>query len=257
MTKIFNSPSNDSEMEHAARQARKNFKFFWREMTWEYRRIIPAMGIASVKIRFDEGDTTEYLWANVFNFDGINLYIEVLNTPNELKKIKANDQLTVPFEQLYDWLYSLDDEIFGGFTVNLMRKRMSSPERASHDGAWGLNFGDPNKIDLVPLEWLREKKKRIFGKPSYKDPNEVEHPMALNMVQGFKEGKFGKEVLEYVDDLGKTTLHDMALGGAAEMTIYLLNQGMDKTVKDNNGNTPLFLSNKMGWGNVSKVLEEY
>jgi uncharacterized protein YegJ (DUF2314 family) len=255
MSKVFQSPSNDSAMENVAKEARSNFKFFWREMTWEFRRIVPAMEIACVKVRFTEGETTEYLWANVLNFDGNNLSIEILNSPNNLKEINANDEVTIPLEQLYDWLYGLSGEVFGGYTINLMRSRMSMQERKSHDGAWGLNFGDPKVVEVVPKEWLLAGKKGVLKKAEYQEPNDVEHPMALNMVQGFKEGKFGEEVMSYVDDYGKTTLHDMALGGAAQMVEYLLSKGMDKNITDKNGNTPLSLSNKIGWENVSRILE--
>ena len=46
---VFEANSNDPGMKRAVATARKTFRFFWREMTWEYRRIIPALDLAAIK----------------------------------------------------------------------------------------------------------------------------------------------------------------------------------------------------------------
>ena len=47
-------------------------------------------------------------------------------------------------------MYAISGEVFGAYTVNLMRSRMGRQERQEHDSAWGLNFGDPTKIRVAP-----------------------------------------------------------------------------------------------------------
>ena len=51
---IFPSPSDDSEMDQAALKARDTFRYFWREMAWEQRRIVPALELAAVKAGFSD-----------------------------------------------------------------------------------------------------------------------------------------------------------------------------------------------------------
>ncbi|TGO03042.1 hypothetical protein PN36_13745 [Candidatus Thiomargarita nelsonii] len=58
--------SNDPEMLAASEKARKTFGYFWRELSWDYRRIVSALDVAFIKIAFSERDAkgVEHLWIN-------------------------------------------------------------------------------------------------------------------------------------------------------------------------------------------------
>ena len=47
---IFFSQSEDIEMEKASINARKSFKILWRELSWEIRRVIPAIDPKKLQI---------------------------------------------------------------------------------------------------------------------------------------------------------------------------------------------------------------
>jgi uncharacterized protein YegJ (DUF2314 family) len=55
---------NDSESASTGALARTTFRLFWREMSWEHRRIIPAYGIACVKVAFEQQRIVEHMWVN-------------------------------------------------------------------------------------------------------------------------------------------------------------------------------------------------
>ena len=64
----------------------------------------------------------------------------------------------------------MNGRVYGVWTVNLLRSEMDRKERAQHDQAWGLDFGDPVKVEVLPSEWFKPKSsdgflKRIFGGP--------------------------------------------------------------------------------------------
>lgn len=42
----------DPAMAEAVERARRSFRFFWRELSWERRRIIPALDMAAIKLPF-------------------------------------------------------------------------------------------------------------------------------------------------------------------------------------------------------------
>ena len=73
MSQVFYA-KQDEAMNRAIAEARKTFKYFWRELTWEYRRIIPALDLAAVKAAFNDPgapvDHTEHMWVNDVSFDG-------------------------------------------------------------------------------------------------------------------------------------------------------------------------------------------
>ena len=91
----------------------------------------------------------------------------------------------MPLSEITDWMYVISGQAFGGHTVNLMRSRMSAAERKEHDAAWGLDFGDPKKIRVVP-----EPNKGTGFVASWfggKKPVSDEHPMSEAMAPKLKE----------------------------------------------------------------------
>jgi uncharacterized protein YegJ (DUF2314 family) len=104
-SKVFMFDNDDPEMQGAYRRARANFRYFWREMAWERRRIVPAMDLACVKVPFfDEvGDGSakgtpevEHMWISEVNFDGQHVRGVLLNSPNWLKSVKEGDSARLP-----------------------------------------------------------------------------------------------------------------------------------------------------------------
>lgn len=280
---VFLFDSSDPEMMAAHRKARESFRYFWREMAWERRRIVPALALAAVTAPFTDGTTikrdedtpsVEHMWINEVDFDGKNVTGVLLNSPNWLKTVKEGDSATIPLGQISDWMYAISGallgsgkssdapaEVFGAFTVNLMRSRMSRGERRAHDDAWGLDFGDPNQIRLTPYE---AKKKpagflaSLFGKaePPPATATELpEHPMSENAAPSFRE-ELAKnpEMLRASDDRGWTFLHQQALAGSLATVQVLLDAGADVNALTEHGMTPLQLAKSLGWDKVAKLI---
>src|SRR5687768_4780665 len=159
---VFYTPGDDPAMEQASAKARETFRFFWREMAWERRRIIPACDMSAVKAAFADppevrarnpgGLEVEHMWISEVDFDGQQIYGTLLNSPDSLQSFQEGDQVEIPMQQLSDWMYVVSGEVCGGFTVDLMRSRMGKAERAQHDQAWGLDFGEVGIVNVVPPE---------------------------------------------------------------------------------------------------------
>src|SRR5687767_11897777 len=118
-SKVFFFDSSDPEMQRAHEQARANFRYFWREVHWERRRIIPGLDVASVKAPFADGplgggNTTrsdepecEHMWLSDVDFDGREVSGTLLNSPNWLKSVKEGDAVRLPLDQISDWMYAI------------------------------------------------------------------------------------------------------------------------------------------------------
>ena len=233
-------------LEEAYQNARDTFKYFWRELSWEYRRIVPALDMAMVKIAFsdesldDPSQQTEYLWVNDLSFDGTTIYGTVLNQPHWLTNVSEGDVVQVGLDVLTDWIFTINGKVYGAFTINQMRASMSEEERVEHDEMWGLEFGDPHIIELATTE-----------------NEEDEHPMSLNMLESLKETlKTSNEVLEYRDEWGETMLHYEALAGNLAQVVLLLSYKLDATIVNKNGDRAIDLAKKMGWNQIVDVLQE-
>lgn len=275
---VFFSPGDDPEMAEASKKARQTFKYFWREMAWERRRIVPGLEIAAVKASlFDppevreanpEALEVEHMWLIDIDFDGRKLTGTLINTPHSLKTFQEGQQVTIAGKQVGDWMYVCSGEVCGGFTVDLMRSRMNASERKQHDNAWGHDFGDVGVVPLVPSSFLNgktPKKKGLFSKfkkvpqqpQDYAQVAKTEHPMSVNMRESLEQAlQENPEMLEQADDdHGFTFLHQLALAGSWDGVDVCLKNGADVKRKCNNGMNAFDLAKCLAWKRVMARLE--
>jgi uncharacterized protein len=262
-SKVFVGDNSNTEMQHACENARASFRHFWREVHWERRRIVPALDLACVKASFSDGPdarraegtpNAEHMWMSDVDFDGRIVSGVLLNAPNWLKTVKEGDSAHISLGEIGDWMYVISGEVFGAYTVNLLRSRMGRQERQEHDNAWGLKFGDPKTIRVVPepnkgggllKNWFRKL-----------SADTGEHPMSENMATPLREQLANDPTLAFVkSDRGWTFLHQEALAGNAATVKVLLDAGADVNALTGHGMTPLQLAKSLGWDKVAALLE--
>ncbi len=275
---IFNSPNDDAEMEQAAAKARQTFKYFWREMSWEHRRLIPGLDLAAVKASFSDPPEikaknpgaldVEHMWLLEVDFDGKEVQGTLINSPHSLKSIQEGDRVTITGKQLCDWMYVIAGNVYGGFTVDLMRSRMPKGERKQHDEAWGFDFGEVGVVHLVPPEYIGDpplKKKGMFSflggsKSTNQDYAKVaatEHPMSVNMRESFNQTLTDNpDMLHQTDDRGYGFLHQLSLAGSFDGVDICLKHGANPKVAAQNGMTPFALAKCLGWKRVMDRLQQ-
>jgi len=229
---------DDADLAAAVDQARSTFKLFWREMSWEYRRVVPAFGLACVKVAFEEDGVVEHMWVSEVEFDGDTLAGMLLNEPNQIASLHEGDTVGADFgPRVSDWMLANDKQVLGAHTVHAMRKKMRPEERAAHDAAWGLPFGDPESVALPP--------------------SGGDHPMALSMLPALE--KFLKEnpgELTALDENGLGMLHREALAGNSCVVAALLAHGAQVNARTEAGKTPLTLARTLGWPRVEATLAQ-
>ncbi len=268
MAKVTLHKDDDPAIEAAAKRARATFRYFWRELSWEYRRIVPGLDLAVFKVAFtdDEETPAEVMWVNEVDFDGYALQGRLLNQPNWLKSVKEGDRVKVPVKAITDWLYAMEGVAYGGFSVHAIRKKMGKKERQQHDDAWGFNFGNPDKVHLVPASFRQKtesKKKGLFGFGKGTEPEPLadevlqssDHPMAVNMAESLKEFAAKRpDAISEVGDNGLTMLHQMALAGSPIGIKALLECGVDVNAKSKKGHTGLDFAKSLGWKRAYALL---
>jgi uncharacterized protein YegJ (DUF2314 family) len=260
---IFFADGDSPKMIEAFKNAQETFKYFWRELSWEYRRIVPALNVACVKIAFtqningDENPTVEHMWINDIAFDGEQIRGVLINNPDVLTNIQNGDEVAVPLNQISDWLFAIEGaapkglsklfsspqpRAYGGFTIQAMRSEMTNQERKEHDKAWGLDFGDFNEVLLV-----NEQKE--------KTENLIEHPMSKNMKEKLIDFiKQNQDQITYQDEEGFSLLHTETIAGNLTSVQVLLENGADKTMKTNQGKTALDYAKQLNWEHIIPVL---
>jgi uncharacterized protein YegJ (DUF2314 family) len=265
---IFMHDGHDPSMKQACETARQSFKYFWRELSWERRRIVPGLDMSMVKWPFSDGARSdgrpehEQMWVGEVDYDGEMLSGKLLNTPNWLSSVQEGDSVRAPLSHLSDWMMTVNGRAYGGFTVNLIRAKMGGKERKQHDDAWGLDFGDPAE---VRLEIARENKPKIgflsglFGSGK-KNVNLFDdfrdHPMCVNMLSKIEEQLKGNSTIAHTaDGAGWTLLHKEALAGNLGVVRLLVGYGSDVTARTQSGQTASELARGIGWQEIAKYLD--
>ncbi|MCJ8272811.1 MAG: DUF2314 domain-containing protein [Psychrosphaera sp.] len=265
---ILLSQNDDEPMFEAHIKAQQTFKYFWREISWEHRRIVPGLDLAIVKIIFTdedvkEGDpSVEHMWIGDIEFDGQFIKGFLMNSPNWLRNISEGDHVKAKVSQVSDWMFACQGKAYGGYTINLLRSRMSSVELKEHDEAWGMDFGEPDIIDLVYTQGTKKRRLiNLFRQTIEVDPDEVaralvEHPMSINMGDKMAQAlKNMSESIDEPDEEGWTMLQREVVAGNATSVKILLEHGADNNLLNKAGHTPLALAKIMDWPNVIELLK--
>ncbi len=260
---IYSVDGEDDAMKIASENARKSFGFFWRELSWEYRRIVPGLDLSIVKVAFRTNDGKsdsppfEHMWVSDIEFDGETINGVLINEPQWVTSIKTGDPVSVLLSEIGDWMYSISGKVYGAYTVNAMRAKMSKSERKSHDSAWGLDFGEPKDIKVTPYTKVESKSflSKILGKKESSDLSE--HPMSENMAKDIEKAlKENPSLATDADEAGWTMLHRESLAGNFVPVSLLTKYGADPMALTNSGFSSIELARKMNWLKIVNFFEE-
>ncbi len=260
-------------MLEARQHARETFPFFWRELSWEYRRIVRGLDFSAIKLPFAvpnprDGEAPEHMWVGEVEFDGQTVSGVLLNSANAIPGLTAGTPVSEPVSQLDDWMYTSQGVLCGGFTVQAMRAAMAADERKAHDETWGLPFPAPELCNITPYAVDRPEAptgiSRLWKKapPSpglrYEDAlahaRANEHPMSENMRESMANDLQSQPQMAAQLFDGWTLLHKDALGGNVAPVQALLAAGADREARTPQGQTALELARVMGWTRVLEAL---
>jgi uncharacterized protein YegJ (DUF2314 family) len=123
----------DAEMEAAIKQARSTFPGFVAEMPHLMKRV----DYFSIKVPIKTGASTEHIWLDApILRDGL-VTGALGNAPLE-GSLELGDSVSIPIEEISDWMAVVDNELFGGYTVIIARGRMSQVEQEEFDASVGF-----------------------------------------------------------------------------------------------------------------------
>ncbi len=248
MNKLYKNES--PEMILAFDKAISTFKYFWRELYWEYRRIVPALELAYVKCAFiqeNPEDTNqpliEYMWIDQVNFDGSTISGTLLNEPYIIDNVQAGETVRIQFEFIVDWMFLSNGVVHGGFTIQEYRKTLNASDRKEYDEAWGIDFGNPDEILLA------------YDQKNCPE-NLDEHPMCNKMLDQFIDIiNADPKIISEKDEGGNQLLHREVLAGNYLFVREILTVNVNKLIMNNQSMTPLDLAHKMGWSNIVNLLK--
>ncbi len=128
----------DPEMNAAIDRARSTVGAFVERLP-----ALQASG-ASVSIKFPltENGETEHVWVGNPRIDGRNFTGYLASVPVNLPSWSQGDRISVPIEDISDWMALTGGTLYGGFTIHVVHDRMPPGEQRAMAARMGIKFPD-------------------------------------------------------------------------------------------------------------------
>ena len=126
---IMSVATNDAEMNGAMTTARESVQTFLQalESPDESRSYL------SIKVGFHDENGTEFMWLDDIHHNEGTFSGTVANTPETVTSVCFGDQVTIPDNQIADWMFIDNGKLVGGYTLRVMRSHLSPEERKEFD----------------------------------------------------------------------------------------------------------------------------
>ncbi|MFT3935108.1 MAG: DUF2314 domain-containing protein [Chitinophagaceae bacterium] len=130
--------SADLEMNAAIDKARQNFNQF--DTAFKNGHFDTSQ--FSIKVRFLTDNGGEHIWANDLVYKDGYYYGIVDEDAEATDKVKKGDKVKITLDNLSDWMYNDKGVLRGGYTIKVLRNKMTDKERASFDSSFYLKIID-------------------------------------------------------------------------------------------------------------------
>ena len=124
---IFSLSEDDKEMNLAIESASESLGEFDEALKFSENENF------ALKIRYDLDNKSEHIWAVDIEKIANDYFGIIDNLPNSETSIKLYDKVKIEKERISDWMFSKAGKLFGGFTIRVLRNRMSELEKENFD----------------------------------------------------------------------------------------------------------------------------
>jgi len=136
---VYNLEESDNGMNNAIEKAKQTFNKF----ETVFKNDTQKLNYYSIKQSFPTPDGgSEHIWIGQINLVDDNYKGVVGNEPINTKAVKLGDVIVVDKKSLSDWMIvnNSTGKTKGGYTIRVIRDRMSSDEKKEFDRTSGLIF---------------------------------------------------------------------------------------------------------------------
>ncbi|MCB2409864.1 DUF2314 domain-containing protein [Hymenobacter lucidus] len=135
-TQIYNAEADDLMMAAAQQESRKTIGEFITALksgdTTAYN--------FGVKAAFPADGFQEHIWLGNLTVKGDSIYGVIDNEPEYTKAVIMGQRVAIHKDSITDWNYTKNSRLVGGYSIRVIRNRMSPKERAEFDQATEWKF---------------------------------------------------------------------------------------------------------------------
>ena len=123
--------NNDADMAAAMDRARQTLPQFIAAVQLPR----PSQTDFTIKVGFTDRQDTEYMWVAPVTYDGKKFHGTLNNEPVQVRNVKLGDKVSIDPSRVADWRYVEAGKLVGGYTLRLLRDRMTPEQRARYDAS--------------------------------------------------------------------------------------------------------------------------
>lgn len=129
MSETHKFDGDDPELNAAMKEARRRLPEFRRALEKDSQRKIPVMDGPLVKAGFKSPVTgaIEHMWIEDVRFEGERIVGRLANEPENIPGLTQGRWVSMPLDDVSDWVYREGKRTIGGFTIRVMEQRGLEP----------------------------------------------------------------------------------------------------------------------------------
>ena len=137
---IASVSGEDAEMNAAIQRAQDTLPLFIKAL----QSPKPTQTSFLIKAKFPYGgsNAAEHLWIRDITYNGKQFEGFLANEPLYVQNMHLGDRIIVKMTDVSDWMIIEDGKLLGGFTIYVLRNRMSESERKQFDSQMEYTIGD-------------------------------------------------------------------------------------------------------------------
>jgi uncharacterized protein YegJ (DUF2314 family) len=136
--KLFIADSDDKEMNQAILKAQNTLSQF---DTAYFSKKFDKRTFA-IKVKMPTTNGAEHIWATDIEIKNGAYYGIIDNLPELTTKVKFGEKIKINKKDISDWMYSDKGTLRGGYTIRVIRSRMTKAEQANFDAQFQLKIKD-------------------------------------------------------------------------------------------------------------------
>ena len=129
---VVDNPSGNPAMLAAEKKARDTLDQF-RQLIKKHPEINPM-----IKLKIEDTNSTSRMWLFVDKVEADGFEAHLFEVPSDFEKYQAGDSFNVKDSDLLDWMLNNDGDVYGAYTIRVLRQSMSEKERNQMDDYMGI-----------------------------------------------------------------------------------------------------------------------
>lgn len=212
---VVDVKSEDEAMNWAMEKSRLTLHYFKNCLKNPH----PSQQYFSVKVRIEDNGMIEHIWLTEPSFDEEgNLFGVVGNEPIDVKSVKFNQKIGIDNSLVSDWMILENGRLIGGYTIRVVRDKLSGQALQNFDNGLGGMFIDHGE-DYFLADDSTPEGAIVKIEEAYREKD-------LDKIKSCKD--FRAEAVVMLDKLGK-----MGMGGELiDQTAELLELSFVKSIQE-------------------------